>query len=298
MTARHIKTFVALLRCRHWLKNVLVLLPAIFGGVLVADPAATAGAALGFAAFCCLSSAVYILNDLRDAERDRLHPTKRLRPIASGEVSPAVARACCAILIAAACALNALATHANLPQTFVCLAAYLALNVAYSLGLKRVAVLDVAILASGFFLRVLYGSFATGVAMFSWLFLTVIALSFYMALGKRQGELRAQAGGGTPQTREVLGSYTPEFLASNMTVFMALGLAFYSLWAVGAGKASAPVPDAEFTIPLVFVICLRYSLLASRGDHDADPVELVLADRVLLALVAACLLTLGVLVYL
>lgn len=287
-----ISTLVSLVRCKHWVKNVLVLFPIVFDGALVARPDLTAKAVCALLAFCFVSSAVYVLNDLRDVKSDRKHPTKCRRPIASGAVTPAQARTVAIVSIALFAVFGAAAAGTNL-AAWACILAYAVTNVVYSMGLKHVPVLDVAILAAGFFLRVLYGALVTDIVISAWLYLTVFALSFYLGLGKRRNEYVKMAGSGT---REVLSKYPKEFLDSNMTVFFALGLVFYSLWATDASTVERTSEYVIWTIPLVFVICLRYSFLVS-GESSGDPVEVVFKDKVLLALIALFAVVMLVVIY-
>ena len=175
----------------------------------------------------------------------------------------------------------------------LCLAAYVALNLGYSFGLKHVPIADIAILAAGYIIRVLYGSCLTGIDISAWMYLTVLSLSFYLGLGKRKGELDAAGGG---PVRPVVEKYPAEFLSSNMTVFFALGLVFYSLWATDAGTVARTSGGMVLTIPIVFLICLRYSLVLGR-EGQGDPIEVVLGDRALMALLAVFAAAVLVIIY-
>ena len=178
------KDHIRLLRPKHYLKNVLVLLPLFFSGRFF-ERALLGAAAAGFAAFCLLSSFIYIINDVRDVESDRRHPTKCRRPIASGAVSVHAALTLAAALAAAVTAIGVLARFPA--GGWGCMAVYLLVNLGYSFGLKNVPILDIALLVSGFLLRVLFGAAVTGIGISSWLYLTVVSVSFYLALGKRRG---------------------------------------------------------------------------------------------------------------
>lgn len=290
------------MRPKHWVKNVLVLFPAVFGAALT-EPAALGASLASLASFCLAASGVYVVNDLGDIEADRANPRKCHRPLASGEVSKGEATCLAVALLAGGLALAALAGlmgSGDAVGSACCLIAYVALNVAYSrsLGplprLKDVPIADIAILAAGYFLRVLQGSVATGIAISAWLYLTVIALSFYLGLGKRRGE-RAAADGGS--VREVVARYPEEFLSSNMTTFFTLGLVFYSLWATDAANELRTGGRMAWTIPLVFLVCLRYSFLLGRERHG-DPVDVVFSDRPMLALMGAFALSVLAIVYL
>ena len=290
-------SIVALMRPKHWVKNALVLFPVVFGGALV-DPAALASSVLGLAAFCLVASGIYVVNDLNDVERDRANPRKAHRPIASGAVPEGLARAVAVALFVGGAALGVAAGAAGAGSplaSLACLATYVVINLLYSGGLKSVPIVDIAILAAGYFLRVLYGSCLTGIEISAWLYLTIISLSFYLGLGKRRGERDvARATGG--EVREVVSKYPADFLSTNMTVFFTLGLVFYSLWATDAAISARTGGRMAWTIPLVFLICLRYSFLLGREQHG-DPMDVVFSDRALLGLILAFCVAVVAIVY-
>ena len=262
------KGYIQLLRPKHGVKNLLVLFPLVFSGRLWEGEllARSLWAAL---AFWGAAGAVYIFNDVRDRERDRLHPTKCRRPIASGAVSVPRAAAEGAVLIALTAGIFPLG---RLPaESGGCLVLYILLNLGYSLGLKDVPILDLAILVSGFLLRVLFGAAVTGISVSGWLYLTVTALSFYLGLSKRRGELRTARGGG----RLVLRFYSDAFLSQNMQMCLTLAVVFYALWTVDRDLALV------WTVPLMLCLCLKYSLVVEESS-DGDPVEVLYQDRGLL----------------
>lgn len=264
------KEYIRLLRPKHCIKNILVMLPLVFSGQLF-EPQLLGQAVLAFLAFCALASLVYIINDIKDAERDRQHPTKCRRPIASGAVpvSHAVAEA---VIVGGV--LVGLALWGRFSwESWLCLGVYLVLNLGYSMGLKNVPILDIAILVSGFLLRVLFGSAVTGIATSGWLYLTVTSVSFYMGLSKRRGELRTSSA----STRRVLRYYNDAFLSQNMQMCLTLTVVFYSLWSMDKGTG------LMWTVPLVICVCLRYSMVVE-GSSDGDPVEVIFQDKVLMAL--------------
>ena len=262
--------YIRLLRPKHCIKNILVVLPLVFSGRLLERPLLEQTAA-AFVAFCMVASLVYIINDIRDAERDRQHPTKCRRPIASGAVSPSHAAVEAGVL---ALLLGVMGVWIGFSwESWLCLLAYLVLNLGYSLGLKNVPILDIAILVSSFLLRVLFGSAVTGIATSGWLYLTVTSVAFYMGLSKRRGELRTSSS----STRRVLRYYNDAFLSQNMQMCLTLAVVFYSLWSVDRGGY------LMWTVPLVMCICLRYSMVVE-GNSDGDPVEVVFQDKVLFVL--------------
>lgn len=167
---------------------------------------------------------------------------------------------------------------------------YYLINLSYSFGLKRIPIADVSIIAFGFLLRVLYGGIFGGISVSPWLFLTVISLSFYFALGKRRGELRHVGF----KSRASLEHYPPAFLSSNMHIFLGCGIVFYSLWAANQAELhTASSPFYFASIAIVMLICMRYSFLIESNSSEGDPVSVVFSDKALIACVAVwaiCLL--------
>lgn len=250
-------------------------MPLIFSGNLT-DRRKFTATLLGMIAFSLVTSAVYIINDIRDAEKDRMHPTKKNRPIASGAVTPFHAVVLMVFILIAAVVLLVVSDATAGSYTLVIL--YLFINVAYSMGLKDVPLLDVTILASGFLLRVLFGAVLTGTEVSEWLYLTVLSGAFYFSLGKRRNELQKKKDG---DTRKVLKYYTRDFLDKNMYMCLALLNTFYALWCKDITNAG--MEYAMWTVPIVILICMKYSLTVE-GNSEGDPVEVLLHDRVLMAL--------------
>lgn len=280
------KQYLKLMRVRHYIKNFLVFAALICSGQLLNLEKLLSGL-VGFAAFCMVSSVVYIVNDIRDKEKDRKHPTKCRRPIAAGTVSVRGACWLAAALMIVAIVCNALVFR---PISTCLLVLYFLLNLAYSFGLKNIPLVDVTILVFGFLLRILYGAVITEIAISNWLYLTVIAFAFYLSLGKRRNELKRI---GTGETRQVLKAYSVGFLDKSMGMCLTLANAFYALWSMDARTVA--LYDNEyliFTVPIVLLITMKYSLHIE-GESDGDPVEVLLRDKVLLGL---CLLYLVMMV--
>ena len=267
------KYYFKLLRPKHYIKNLIIFIPLVFAGKLLNAPMILS--CLGaFAVFSLISSVIYIINDLRDVEKDRQHPTKRNRPIASGKVKPAGAITAAAIILVLSVVIGILCRFGL--AAWLILGVYFALNLAYSLGLKRIPILDVTILALGYILRLMLGGAVTGIEISGWLYLGIISVSYYMGLGKRRNEMRSTS----TESREVLRHYNYSFLDKSMQMFLTLAIVFYSLWAVSAEK------NMLWTIPLVICIALKYSLTVE-GDSDGDPVEVILRDKILILLASA-----------
>jgi 4-hydroxybenzoate polyprenyltransferase len=256
------------MRPKHWLKNILVLVPLIFSGRFI-EPPLDVRAFLAFIAFSLAASIIYIINDINDVEKDRKHPTKCKRPIASGRVTVTASKHFAAFL-----ALITIALHAWLGTVpLLLIGVYAAMNIAYSCGLKTIPLVDITILAAGYIIRLYYGALVCGVTISSWLYLTTLAGSFYLGLGKRRGELDRSGS----VSRRVLEYYSRPFLDKNMHIYMGLTIAFYALWAREQGNAML------WTVLLVMLIFMRYSL-DIEGSSDADPMEVITKDHILLAL--------------
>lgn len=273
-----IKNYFKLLRVNHYLKNFLVLLPLVFSSELL-NLSKLKTTVLGFIAFCLTASIVYIINDLKDIENDKKHPVKKNRPFASGKVSKVEG---IIILIVLTLIVLGLSYFIGFEHwiTLLLLGVYLLLNVFYSFGLKNVPIVDIVILVSGFFIRVVYGAQIINLTVSNWMYLTVISASFYMGLGKRRNEIIKQGD----KSRKVLKYYTKEFLDKNMYVFLGLCIVFYALWAVDPTTINKLGNNLMiWTVPFIMVILMKYSLNVE-GNSFGDPVDVILHDKSLLAI--------------
>ncbi|MBP9146402.1 MAG: decaprenyl-phosphate phosphoribosyltransferase [Thermoanaerobaculia bacterium] len=280
------------LRPAQWVKNLFVLVPLVFAHRLDRVDLALRSAA-AFAAFCAAASAIYLLNDLRDREADRLHPVKRLRPIAAGLLGAPAALAA-AVLLAAA----ALAVAWRLGPGFsTCLGIYLVLNVLYSLGLKRLVIVDVMTIALGFVLRVEAGALAIGVEVSSWLLLCTIFVALFLGFAKRRHELALQPVSGT-STRAVLEHYNLTFVDQMINVVTASTVVSYALYAVDPGTAARlGTPYLVATVPLALFGIFRFLFLLYQKSDIASPTEAILHDPPFLINLALWGVTVLVLIY-
>jgi len=262
------------MRPRQWVKNLLVVAAPLAAGRLF-EPAIIKGAALAFVAFSLASAAVYLVNDVRDVEEDRQHPTKRFRPIAAGELKPATALTLAVVL--GVCGL-ALGFFVSLPLGITVLV-YVALQVLYSAYLKHLPVVDLAMVASAYLLRAIAGGVATGIPLSQWFLLVAAFGSFFMVSGKRYSELKSL--GSDAGTRRSLTRYSESYLRFAWMMSAVMVLISYSLWAFenrGAGTLGIPwtaISIAPFTLAL-----LQYALEVDAGTAG-EPEEVVLKDRVL-----------------
>jgi decaprenyl-phosphate phosphoribosyltransferase len=267
---------VAAVRMRQWAKNLLVVAPLLpAADVLTAD--ALLGVVTAFVMFCLLSSGVYLVNDVRDVDVDRAHPVKRHRPIASGVVAPSAAVALAVVLIAGGLLL---ASMRSVELALVGVT-YIAIQVAYCLGLKREPVLELAAVASGFLLRALAGAVGSQIPPSSWFLLAAGFGSLFVAAGKRYAEAsRGDQDGAV--VREVVRAYSLSYLRFVWTSAAALVMATYALWAFQVQVERDSVWGMVSTVPFVLAL-LRYAVNVDAG-HGEEPEEVILHDRMLLGL--------------
>ena len=267
------------LRPKQWTKNLLVFAGVVFSQHAT-DPALLLRAAAGFVAFSLLASAVYVVNDLKDVESDRLHPKKRHRPIASGALSPAVAWTIVPILLVIVAVLCSWLGFGFL----MVLTAYLVSNVAYSFGLKNQVIMDVFLIASGFVLRAVAGvellkPVAPETQLSAWLLVCTFFGALFLAVSKRRRELM-NAGVVASDQRAVLATYTPELLDRMLTIAAACTLMSYALYTIWpATVAKFGTESLIVTVPVVAYGVFRYLHLVRVSEMSEDPSQVLLADR-------------------
>ena len=287
-TSRHGVGLVALveaMRPAHWVKNAFVVAPILFSW-----PSRHAEAwlqcALATAAYCLLSSSVYLINDLADRDADRLHPTKRDRAIASGRLGAAFAMSAAAILMLAGLGLAVLVDLAwrapGMPlggmQLIVWTLSYLALNLLYSFWLKGHAVVDVIVVALGFVLRAMAGAAAINVPITPWLVVCTFTLTLFIALTKRRSELLSLSADESHGARKANRGYSAPTLEYMLTVSTALAILTYSLYCLAPGTIMRiGSGHMIWTIPLVVYGMFRFNAITRQSD--ADPTALLVRDK-------------------
>ena len=270
------KKYLKLIRVKHYLKNVIVFLPLFFSSKLF-DVNALLITFLGFIQYSFVSSIVYIINDIRDIDDDRKHDEKRKRPLASGEIKIKNAIIVVVLLALITIGIGCYLFILNGSYAFLLLFVYLILNILYSFGLKEKVIIDIVILASGFVLRLFYGGMINNIVISNYLFLTVLCGSLFMAIGKRRNELRKNGD----KTRKVLKYYNIDFLSKNLYIYLAMTLIFFSLWTMSLENG-----NMILVIPLIYLICLKYSYNIENEDSFGDPVEVIFSDKLLLGCIA------------
>ena len=288
------KEYLKLIRVKHWLKNGLVFLPLFFS-INLFNNNYYLDIILAFIVFSFFASIVYVINDISDIEKDKLHPVKKKRPLAAGTISIKQAYIVIGILVLLSIIMMyyLYKTTSNI-FTIIIPIIYVGLNILYSKWLKHIPIIDVVILVSGFVLRVMYGGVSINVEVSKYLYLMIIFGSFYLGFGKRRNEIIKNG----QKSRTVLNLYTKEFLDKNMYVALALAIVSYTLWCVDPTTISRIGNDYLFwTIPLLMIILQLYSLNIEGNSHG-DPIEVILSDKKLLVTIIIYIVVIGGILYL
>lgn len=275
-----IAAFVAL-RPRQWAKNVLVFAAPLAAGKLFI-PEVFWPSIGAFVAFCLISSATYLINDVRDLESDRQHPFKQHRPIAAGQLPVSLAISLAIILAA----LSLAGSYFISPALSGVILAYAVFTLAYSLALKHEPVIELALLSMGFLLRAIAGGAASDLPISQWFLIVAGFGSLFMAAGKRYSELKREEDHGLTageRRRKALSGYTLGYLRFVWSVAAAVAIMGYALWAFDVAQTPSSLPWAEWSVlPFVLAI-LRYGVVIDKGDAEA-PEDAVLGDKVLMLL--------------
>ncbi|MGV9709700.1 decaprenyl-phosphate phosphoribosyltransferase [Gordonia sp. NPDC003424] len=280
---------VKAIRPRQWVKNVLVLAaPLAAGSITDVDVLWHAG--IAFVAFCLAASCIYLINDAKDVESDRNHPTKRFRPIAAGVVPVSLAYGLAIVLGVAALGISFVANW----QTAVVIAVYLGIQLGYCFGWKNQPVIDICIVSSGFLLRAIAGGVATEIVLSQWFLLVMAFGSLFMAAGKRYAELQLAERTGA-KIRKALQYYTTTYLRFVWTLSATAVVIFYGLWAFDKTSHDTNVAYAISMVPFTIAI-LRYAVDID-GGQAGEPEEIALGDRVLQLLAVAWVVCVGIAVY-
>jgi 4-hydroxybenzoate polyprenyltransferase len=280
------------LRPEQWTKN-LVVLAALALSKHLFEPALFVRSLSAFAIFCGLSGAAYLLNDLVDLEQDRLHPRKRLRPLASGALSPRTAA-----VTSAALGLGCLGASFRLGLPFAaCAVLYLLLNLVYSLVFKNAVILDVLCISLGFVLRAVAGGVVIAVTVSDWLLVCTFLLALFLALSKRRHELTLLTDAAAGH-RKILAEYSPYLLDQMISVVTASCLTAYAFYTMAPETVEKyKTGRLAWTIPFVLYGIFRYLYLVHRKEQGGSPTDMLMTDRPLLIAVALWALALVAIVY-
>ncbi len=291
------RDLVSLLRPWQWSKNGIVFAGLVFS-IHLLEGAYVVRAVAAFAVFCLASSAIYVVNDLLDVERDRVHPAKRNRPIASGRVRVPAAMTLALILVAAAL----LGGHPLGGSFFITLGGFFLLNLAYSIHLKNLVILDVLLIALSFVIRAIAGVMALrpldpAIELSPWLLVCTLFLALFLGLGKRRHELNLLEAGAADH-RAVLGQYSRAFLDQLITVVTAATLIAYAIYTIAPGTLSKfHSPSLVFTIPFVVYGVFRYLYLIQIREEGASPSRTLYRDLPILVTTLGWLATVVAVIY-
>lgn len=271
--------YIQEMRIKHYFKNLLIFCPLFFSGQLF-DNKLFIVTLLGFISFSFMCSAIYIINDIHDIEKDRLHEKKKYRPLAAGKIKirNAIYLIILLLIISISIAVYISYIRNNIMTTIIILS-YFIINLFYSFFGKNIPLVDVVLLSIGFFIRVLYGGYITGIPISSWLYLVVITGAFYLGFGKRRNELIKN----NDKTRAVLAFYSKEFLDKNMYCCMTLSIVFFSLWCLERNTMGKSM-NFLVLVPILLIICIRYSMDIETLESSGDPINVILKDKILIAL--------------
>lgn len=285
--------YLFLLRVHHWPKNLFVFIPAFFAGVLL-DLSTCILLIQGFLCFSLTSSVVYVINDYRDREKDRLHPVKKNRPLASGAIKPITSLVIAFILLTIA-----------LPWSFLLntffgysILTYLVLNILYSGGLKNISILDTLIVSSGFLIRTLSGGALADVAISHWLVIIVFLLSFFLAIAKRRDDLILFQRGEAP-LRASSKKYSLEFINSILSILAGVIIVSYIMYTI-SDEVVERLQSAHLYVTSLFVFAglIRFLQITLVENQSGSPTRIFLTDRFIQITIALWIICFFVIIYL
>jgi 4-hydroxybenzoate polyprenyltransferase len=277
------KKLFTLLRPYSWIKNLFIFVPLFFAKDFFIYTKLTT-VVLAFIIFCITASSVYIINDIFDIEQDKKHNTKKNRPLASGAVSikSAITLLSCLLII------DTCLVYFFIPQIFWFIALYFFLNILYSKYLKHIAVLDILLVSSFYFIRIMVGGIAAGVSISNWLLVCIIFISLFLIVAKRLAEFSQD------EKRIVLLTYTPEFLNAMLIISATLIIISYSLYSVLILNSSTAI----FSIFIVLLGIVRYLFLVFTTHKAEYPEKVIITDKIIFASVIVWVLTMYFIIYL
>ena len=269
-------------RVNHWIKNLIVFAALIFAKKLTESNEIWL-AIEAFVGFCLASSAIYFINDIADRRQDQLHPIKKFRPIASGQISVGMAWTISIILLAASILIS---VHLGI-AFLIYLLLYLVLNFGYNLGLKNVVIIDVMVIAFGFVIRAVAGAVAINVPISSWLLVCTILLALFLGFGKRRHEL-ITLGDEAASHRQSLAHYSPAFIDQMISVVTASTVIAYTFYTLSPEiQEKFGTSNLILTVPFVLYGIFRYLYLVHQKDEGGNPTKLLVTDLPMLICIAS-----------
>ena len=286
-------SFIKLIRIPQWIKNLFVFVPLVFSKHLF-DKDYLISSLIAFLIFCLISSIVYVINDIADVESDRLHPKKKSRPIAAGKINTKQAISISGILF-----IVAIILMGNYNLRFIsCVGFYFILNILYSFVLKNIVLLDIFSIAAGFMIRVFAGAFAISVEISSWLILTTMFISLFLAIMKRRSELNLVENHDFVATRKVLQHYSLNFADQMATIASAGVIICYALYTVAQRTVTIFHTDSLiYTTPFVVFGIFRYMYLVYMNQKGENTTEVMISDPAMIVNVILYIITTTLIIY-
>lgn len=273
------------MRPKQWIKNVFVFTGIIFAGSFY-DEQLLRAVFLAAASFCLTSSGIYVINDMVDVEHDRVHPTKKFRPLAAKQISPSLAGVLSAVCLVGGVFLAYMVST----KVLVIVIAYVILNIAYSLRLKQVVILDVFCIATGFMMRILAGTVGVNIPPSKWLLLCGLFMTLFLGFAKRGAEIRKLKNAGADH-RLVLQNYDPRLLDTLSAICAAGVIIGYSLYTMSPDTVRLHgTENLMYTVPFVIYAIFRYLYLMHKWGHGGDPTQDLIRDKHILASVCGWIL--------
>jgi decaprenyl-phosphate phosphoribosyltransferase len=286
------KPVIRLLRIKQWVKNLFLFIPSFFAGNLFTLTEISRLLA-GALAFCLVASGIYVINDYKDRHLDKLHPKKRLRPIAAGEISEKTAQSMMVILIGAGLGWSFLINQ----DFFFLVLIYVALNIGYSLGLKNIAILDLFIVAFGFLLRVYSGGAIVNVPITDWLAIMILLLALFLVTAKRRDDLiiRSETG---ELVRKASKSYNLEFINSCLTLLSAVIIVAYIMYTVSPA-VTGRFKSTYLFMTTIFVIAgiMRYLQITFVEQDSGSPTSILYKDKFILITIVGWIISFYIIIY-
>jgi len=285
------KNFVRLIRPNHWVKNLFLFLPLLFGLQMV-TPKSLIVAIISFVSFSFAASSIYVFNDIMDLQSDRFHPIKKHRPLASGEIEVTTA-----YLISILLALMSLLLGFFSNIGFILIVVtYMVINILYSIYLKNIVILDVFIIALGFVLRIVAGSVATNIYMSKWILLCGFTLSLFLGFTKRRAEI-LESGEDFVSHRAVLFHYNPYFLDTMINIVSSLTIITYLFYTIDTATTAKFGNKLFLSLPIVLYGIFRYQYLIYHKKESSSPTENFLTDIPLLSTVIIWAIFCGIIIF-
>lgn len=283
--------YLQLMRTKQWIKNLFIFTPLVFGFRLF-DLSAITSSVLAFMAFSLTASSLYIFNDIKDVEVDRLHPRKKFRPLASGKISVNIAYRISFALVLVGLSLGIFLSLQNL----LVLVFYISMNLAYTLKLKHIAIIDIFCIATGFVLRVFMGGYATSIVISHWLIVMTFLLAIFLALAKRRDEVIIFLNGG--KVRKSIEGYNLKLIDYSMAMSAAVVLVAYIMYCMSTEVITKIGSSYIYiTFPFVLLGLMRYLQITFVLEDSGSPTEIILKDRFMQLALLGWLLTFLVLIY-